>query len=67
MASGEEVPDEAIAFADALYQLQVAAWRAETWYGRELRRDGDFFLIEMGEELGRVELLLRSMDGEPTS
>jgi Ser/Thr protein kinase RdoA (MazF antagonist) len=64
---GEEVPDEAIAFADALYQLQVAAWRAETWYGRELRRDGDFFLIEMGEELGRVELLLRSMDGEPTS
>jgi aminoglycoside phosphotransferase (APT) family kinase protein len=59
---GDEVPDEAISFADALYQLQVAAWRAETWYGRNLRREGEFFLVELGEELGRVELLLRSLD-----
>lgn len=55
---GEALPAAAIDFADALQQLQVAAWRADAWFARGQRAEGAFFLVEMGEELGRAELLL---------
>jgi Ser/Thr protein kinase RdoA (MazF antagonist) len=58
---GESFPDEALAFADILYQLQVCSWRAEMMYGRGKHDYGDFFIVEMGEELARVEMLLRGL------
>jgi len=58
---GEEIPDRAIDFANAIHQLEVASWRAEMWFGRGKKHDGDFFLIELGQELGRAEMLLNSL------
>lgn len=55
---GEAVPLAALDFADALQQLQVAAWRVETWWDRDIRSGGDFFLEEMSQELSRAETLL---------
>lgn len=55
---GEPCPREALDFADALQNLQVAAWRMETWWIRELREAGDFFLVELGQELERAARLL---------
>jgi len=56
---GEPCPTEAVDFADALQNLQVAAWRLETWWIREIREGGDFFLVELGQELERAARLLR--------
>jgi aminoglycoside phosphotransferase (APT) family kinase protein len=58
---GESLPDEAIEFAAALYNLHVAAWRADTWYGRSERHFGDYFLIELEAELGNAEASIRSL------
>ena len=54
----EPVPDECIDFADALQQLQVAAWRAETWWGRGIHSGGAFFLEELDQELETADTLL---------
>lgn len=62
LASVEFVPpDTAVDFADALQQLQVAAWRAETWWGRKIRTAGDVFLRELDQELDTAESLLRGI------
>jgi len=55
-----ELDDEVLSFADILYQMQVCSWRAEMLYGRHKRYD-DFFIVELGEELARAELLLRRL------
>jgi len=55
---GEPCPPEAIDFADALQNLQVAAWRLDTWWTRGVRDAGDFFLVELGQELERAASLL---------
>lgn len=55
------LPGEAIDFADALQHLQVAAWRAETWWGRRIRTAGDSFLAELDAELDRAEALLEGI------
>jgi aminoglycoside phosphotransferase (APT) family kinase protein len=57
-ALGEPVPEQAIDFADALQQLQVAAWRTETWWGHENRSAGAYFLEELGQELEKAGSLL---------
>lgn len=59
--TGEAFSEETLIFADILYQLQVSSWRAEMLYGRGKQDYGDFFITEMGEELGRVEVLLREL------
>ncbi|MGL1893445.1 MAG: aminoglycoside phosphotransferase family protein [Spirochaetaceae bacterium] len=46
-------------FTSSLYNLHVASWRIEMWYGREKKDYGDLFLIEMGEELAISEFYLK--------
>ena len=57
-ALDEPVPGRCVDFADALQQLQVAAWRAETWWGRGIRSAGAFFLEELDQELESAGTLL---------
>lgn len=62
LASVDSVPSgTAIDFADALQQLQVAAWRAETWWGRRIRTAGEVFLRELEQELDTAAFLLRKI------
>ena len=58
----EPVPGAALDFADALQQLQVAAWRLETWWGRDDRSAGPFFLEELDQELSKAERILVTLD-----
>ena len=55
---GTSVPPKTIDFAEALQNIQVAAWRAETWWTRDIRTAGEFFLEEMRQELADARRLL---------
>lgn len=59
--TGSVFDENIILFASALYEYHVASWRAEMWFGHGKRDYGDLFLIEMGEEIGRAELMLNSI------
>ncbi len=55
----QDIEDNVLNFASALYNLHVASWRVEMWYGRDKKDYGDLFLIEMGEELAKSEFYLK--------
>jgi|GEM_PF-5475872 len=54
----EPTSPESIEFADVLQQLQVAAWRVETWWGRGIHAAGFQFLQELDGELETARRLL---------
>lgn len=60
-ASEPPPPETAIDFADALQQMQVAAWRVETWWKRRIRTGGETFLGELEQELDAASALLERL------